>query len=237
MWWSLSPPSPDPHHLLQLLRHQWRLHVANSTRLDDVMGKEHETEVAVTLMGYGWPLLDRPRSVPNTVSNQCWPVSVIVRKILPVLLGSEITCRIASLCISWSLHAGIISFRTPNSSFILDLRLRSIKLCAVLRAIFLPATLVELGCFLVPAAVGRACEPGVAFLPEPFGVVCGVASFISSWLCCALGFIWIIFRDLVGGGGNEKSEVVAAERCCWLLDERFRLSDIARAGDVGDTGW
>lgn len=56
MWWSLSPPSPDPHLLLHLLRHQWRLHVVNSTRLDDVMGKEHETEVAVTLMGYGWPL-------------------------------------------------------------------------------------------------------------------------------------------------------------------------------------
>ena len=43
-------------------------------------------------------------------------------------LAGVFTWRMASLCISWSLHAGIISFSTPNSSFILDLRLRSIRL-------------------------------------------------------------------------------------------------------------
>lgn len=38
------------------------------------------------------------------------------------------TCSMASLCISWSVQAGIIAFSTPNSSFIFDLRLRSITL-------------------------------------------------------------------------------------------------------------
>jgi hypothetical protein len=41
----------------------------------------------------------------------------------------------ANLCISCPVHAGIISFNTPNSSFILERLRLSIKLCAVLRAI------------------------------------------------------------------------------------------------------
>jgi hypothetical protein len=58
----------------------------------------------------------------------------------------------ASLCISWPWQAGIISFNVPNSSFILERRRRSIKLCAVLRAILRPAALVALGFFLAVEA-------------------------------------------------------------------------------------
>lgn len=51
----------------------------------------------------------------------------------------------ASLCISTPLQAGIMSFNTPNSSFILDRRRRSMMLCAVLRAILRPAAEVADG--------------------------------------------------------------------------------------------
>jgi len=50
-----------------------------------------------------------------------------------------------------------MSLSTPNSSFIFDLRLLSIRLWAVFRAILRPAALVELGCFLFPVV-----EDGVA---------------------------------------------------------------------------
>ena len=65
-------------------------------------------------------------------------------------IEAESTC---SLCMSWPAQAGIMSLSTPNSSFILERRRRSIKLCAVLRAIFLPAAVVgPVGCLrLVPA--------------------------------------------------------------------------------------
>lgn len=43
-------------------------------------------------------------------------------------IEAHLTDRIASLCISCPLQAGIISFRTPNSSFIFDRLRRSIKL-------------------------------------------------------------------------------------------------------------
>lgn len=75
------------------------------------------------------------------------------------------TERIASLCISWSLHAGIMSFKTANSSFIFDLRLRSMTLWAVFRAIFFPAALVELGCFLpMPLVSADTAHVLVVFL-------------------------------------------------------------------------
>lgn len=50
----------------------------------------------------------------------------------------------ASLCISTPVQAGIIPFSTPNSSFILNLLRRSIKLWAVFLAIFLPTAVVGL---------------------------------------------------------------------------------------------
>ena len=103
-----------------------------------------------------------------------------------------LTCSIANLCISWSLQAGIISLSTPNSSFILDLRLRSIKLCAVFRAILRPAAVVLLACFFLPPAAFSAG----AFASCFSGCALGGS-------CASFGFICMILRDLVGGGGRE----------------------------------
>ena len=111
------------------------------------------------------------------------------------------TCKMASLCISWSVQAGIIAFKVPNSSFIFDLRLLSITLWAVFLAIFLPATLVELGCFFPAVAV--AFEDAEVFLFEPLEPCCTVFLAESSE-DCGFGFIWMMVRDLVGGGGKEK---------------------------------
>lgn len=110
------------------------------------------------------------------------------------------TCNIANLCIS-PVHAGIISFRTPNSSFIFDLLLRSIKLCAVFLAIFLPATLVDDGCLFFDA--------GVEVFPTGLFETSLIDS-ASTSSCWALGFIWMIFLDLVGGGGSAKASLLGA---------------------------
>lgn len=108
----------------------------------------------------------------------------------------------ASLCISWSVQAGIMAFKVPNSSFIFDLRLLSITLWAVFLAIFLPATLVELGCFFPAVAVTLEDAGGLLFeLFEPCWV--GVLADCSEG--CGFGFIWMMVRDLVGGGGKEKT--------------------------------
>lgn len=64
-------------------------------------------------------------------------------------------CRMASLCIS-PVQAGIKLFSTANSSFIFERRRRSMRLCAVFLAIFLPAALVADGCFLLLAPVAGA---------------------------------------------------------------------------------
>jgi hypothetical protein len=73
-----------------------------------------------------------------------------------------------------------MSFNTPNSSFIFDLRLRSIKLCAVFRAILRPAALVLPACFLfVPLAV-----PAV---DVAFACCTGACALVAPWL--SLGFI------------------------------------------------
>lgn len=128
----------------------------------------------------------------------------------------------ASLCIS-PVHAGIISFKTPNSSFILDLLRRSIKLWAVFLAILRPATLVAEGCFFLAGAFvvavlelsanGSGCSSG-----------------------CSLGFIWMIFRERVGGGGRAKESFCGG---FWAMEERRRILTISlagRAGEMGETG-
>lgn len=112
-----------------------------------------------------------------------------------------------------------------NSSFIL-LRLRlSIRLCAVFLAIFLPAALVELGCFFLPwvSAAGAAAaaalgvpapapEPDLPALLLPFGVAAPVGEGDSCWR----GLTWIIFLERVGGGGRAKLLSLAA------VDDRRR---------------
>jgi hypothetical protein len=135
----------------------------------------------------------------------------------------------ASLCIS-PVHAGIMLLSSANSSFILLRRRRSIRLWAVLRAIFLPAALVALGCFFLveeeeeeegsplPLAEEEAAPvpaPGpasaavlaAAALPvaRPDSLVVDAAEWApAAVLCWVRGFIWIIFLDRVGGGGRAK---------------------------------
>lgn len=115
------------------------------------------------------------------------------------------------MCISWSRQAGIISFKTPNSSFIFDLRRRSMRLWAVLRAIFFPATLVELGCFL-----------GVVLAEPPPRLPVGPVGEVPKGVLVGPGFICMILRDLVGGGGREKSALVAGVGSCFSVPEVLR---------------
>lgn len=123
-------------------------------------------------------------------------------------------------------QAGIKSLRTPNSSFILDLLRRSIRLCAVLRAIFLPAALVVDGCFFLDP-----CSGAVFFvtLAGPLALVLAdVAMSAGSACACPWGFIWMILRDLVGGGGRANVSL-----CCWAADDRLR----ALTASLGWTGY
>lgn len=129
----------------------------------------------------------------------------------------------ANLCIS-PVHAGIISLRTPNSSFILDLLLRSIKLCAVFLAILRPATLVADGCFFFGVLVDFA----VAIFVESLALSAVVSG-------CSLGFICIIFRDRVGGGGNANVSLPGT----WAAEDLLRIFTTSLggiAGEVGDCG-
>lgn len=114
----------------------------------------------------------------------------------------------ASLCISCPWQAGTRVFNTPNSSFIFDRRLRSITECAVFRAIFFPAALVALGCFFGVTAAAAAVAALVPRRAEPLAMDFGVGGAVGSSGSFSRGFIWMIFRERVGGGGREKSAVV-----------------------------
>lgn len=115
-----------------------------------------------------------------------------------------------------------MSFKTPNSSFILDLLLRSIRLCAVFRAILRPATLVEDGCFFLGVAS--------AFVEVPFGSSLGTSAISSIG---PFGFICIIFLDLVGGGGSAKASWLGF--CASEALRRVLTASLTGiAGDVGD---
>jgi len=119
-----------------------------------------------------------------------------------------LTCKMANLCIS-PLHAGIISLSTANSSFILDRRLRSIRLCAVFLAIFLPAALVaDGGFFLGPAAAVVAGPALFEFVVAATALVPVGAA--GAGAASSRGFIWMIFRDRVGGGGRTNCSLGGA---------------------------
>lgn len=163
------------------------------------------------------------------------------------------TCKIANLCIS-PVHAGIIPFNTANSSFILDLRRRSIRLCAVFLAIFRPAALVADGCFFLdggPASFAADAAAAAVLFPAPFplAVVAAVgagAAWASGALssCSDRGFIWMILRDLVGGGGRTKalllllppSLTAAAEERLLDLTTSLGCMGYAALGDIVETG-
>lgn len=93
---------------------------------------------------------------------------------------------------------------TPNSSFIFDRRRRSIKLCAVFLAILRPAAVVPVFAdfLLLPGFAVGEVSPTV----DNFAATPGCA-------CCSLslGFICMILRDLVGGGGSAKSSLVMTD--------------------------
>jgi hypothetical protein len=156
------------------------------------------------------------------------------------------TCKMANLCIS-PVQAGIILLSRANSSFILLRLLLSIRLCAVFLAIFLPAVLDALGGFFLPCCcdTGAEASPAVAFalapaplplLPVslPFDAV--VAPDVSAGPSCG-GFIWMILRERVGGGGRAKLLSFA-----WPAAEARRRALTTSAawrgydddGDVGD---
>lgn len=120
-----------------------------------------------------------------------------------------------------------MSFSTPNSSFIFDLRRRSMRLWAVLRAIFFPATLVELGCFL-----------GVVLADPPPRLPVGPAGDVPEGVLVGPGFIWMILRDLVGGGGREKSTLLVGVASCFCVLDVLRCFGpvVLATGDVGETG-
>lgn len=118
---------------------------------------------------------------------------------------------------------------TANSSFIFDLRRRSIKLCAVFLAIFRPATLVADGCFFLDevsleavaaAGAGAAADFLLAAVdPFPGPAAAGSVGFLTS---CVRGFIWMIFRDRVGGGGSANESLVPELLAAGAAADRFR---------------
>lgn len=117
----------------------------------------------------------------------------------------------------------------------MDLRLRSIKLCAVFLAIFRPAALVALGCFFLE--FGVAVLLLLLLLAGGLLVSLGFAGDdVGFGELESLGFIWMIFRVRVGGGGRLNSSNVLFEPA-WRGGLEVRLMDVdARAGDGGDTG-
>lgn len=130
----------------------------------------------------------------------------------------------ANLCIS-PLHAGIISLSTANSSFILDRRRRSIRLCAVFRAIFLPAALVADGGFFLGPAAAAVAVAG----PAAFELVVAAAALVpvdaaGTGAASSRGFICMIFRDRVGGGGRTNCSLGGAP-----ADERRRALTLSLA--------
>lgn len=96
-----------------------------------------------------------------------------------------------------------MSLRVANSSFIFDLRRRSIKLCAVLRAIFRPAALVALGCFFLEFEGAALLAEALLALSFVEALLLGGAAGLG-WFW-VLGFIWMILRVRVGGGGRLNS--------------------------------
>lgn len=162
-----------------------------------------------------------------------------------LLLGH--TWRIANLCISCPRQAGIMFLRVENSSFILDRRRRSIKLWAVFRAILRPAALVALGCcfflkeeeetavdvealeeFLVVVSLADAEEADVLFaLPLDAAGPVDLDDVV-----CVLGFIWMILRARVGGGGRSRSSSGRLVACRDALAPR---PVAVRFGEVGES--
>lgn len=137
----------------------------------------------------------------------------------------------ANLCIS-PVQAGTIALSTENSSLIFDLRLLSIKLCAVLRATFLPAALVADGCFRFVATVMCSVVVVVGFSEEsPPASVMTVAAGAGPQASSSRGFICMILRDRTGGGGRAKLSSAAGR---WAAEARRRDLTVLHASSGAD---
>lgn len=69
-----------------------------------------------------------------------------------------------------------------------------------------------------------------AFFPVVLGTGFGLCVLPESSLCFDFGFIWIILRERVGGGGREKSALVMVDCECKVLVEFLLLPVAAIAG-------
>lgn len=130
--------------------------------------------------------------------------------------------------------------RTANSSLILLRRLLSIRLWAVFLAILRPAALVALVCFffppwaplasptvlllLVAAVFAVPADPLAPALPESLE---SLADEDSTEASCVRGFIWMIFLDLVGGGGRAKEGFILLSSL--VADDRRRHLTVSAA--------
>lgn len=106
-----------------------------------------------------------------------------------------------------------MSLSTPNSSFILDRLRRSIRLCAVFLAILRPAA-------VVPAVADFLLLPAFAAdLVSPVDTAFDTSAAEGASCAQPLGFICMILRDLVGGGGSAKSSLLMTDpplgAICW----------------------
>lgn len=118
---------------------------------------------------------------------------------------------------------------TANSSFIFDRLRRSIRLCAVLRACFRPAVLDAEACFFfepaAPAGSNVAVVASAVFEVVAVAAAAALAAasleaaaFSALLTSCPRGFIWIILRVRVGGGGRAKASFWAS----LMVDARLR---------------
>jgi hypothetical protein len=182
-------------------------------REDELLRGRRRVRPVVLCLELGHTVFQVPDVVDRGLGKSVWVPPKVISE-------TSLTCKMASLCIS-PVHAGIMSFRTPNSSFILDLLRRSIRLWAVFLAILRPATLVAEGCFFLDAGALPAAVLGPSTM----------ASGCSSG--CSRGFIWMILRERVGGGGRAKESLGPG---FWAMDERRRILTTSLAGKAGETG-
>lgn len=146
-------------------------------------------------------------------------------------LGGKLTCKIASLCISTPLQDGMRSFRTPNSSFILLLLLRSMILCAVFLATLRPAAVLAVAVLRLPPALA-GFEDFVAF---PGGTYAASSSLPPS---CACDAGCILLRERDGGGGREKSEgSLPPEECLEALTDSGEANACGETSLRGGAPW
>ena len=107
------------------------------------------------------------------------------------------------------------------------------RLCAVLRAILRPAALVADGCFFLDAGDAVPAEDPVAVavvLDAVFDE--DVEAAWSTASSAARGFIWMILRDRVGGGGRGRRgrRAGGARAWSWTASRCRRRTSVRSVG-------